>query len=87
MTVKRQVAKKSLSQLDRATVLRARFNALFPELASIKDDLGELLRAAQNAPPHGEADGTLSEVQYNQLRSLADALSRVLVTSLFNSKK
>jgi hypothetical protein len=77
-----KVAKKH--QYARSQALRERLKKSFPELASIKDELGRLLDEAQNAPPHGASDGTITEVQYNQLRGIHKALRTLLVAQLFD---
>ena len=56
----------------------------FPEMDSIKQELGHLLDEAQNSPPAGISDGTINEIQFNQLRDIHDALQKLLVAQLFN---
>lgn len=77
---------KAKTQLAQSRAIRARMTKLFPELASVKDDLGHLLDVSQNAPPNGESDETISPVQYNQLRSIHTALGKFLVAQLFDTK-
>jgi hypothetical protein len=74
------------TQYTRLRELRDRLLKLFPELAEIKDEMNRLLDDAQNPPPDGASDGTIEPTQYNQSRSIAEALSRLLITQLFDSK-
>ena len=75
-----------MTQLERADAIRAGFKKLFPEIDRLKQELDKLLGEAQNAPPHGEADGTIFDVQYSQLRSIEKAASRLLVSLLFDTR-
>jgi hypothetical protein len=69
-----------MSQLKRADALRADLKKFFPELDRIKQDLERLLDEAQNVPPHGNADGTVSVVQYRQLRGVERAVRDLLLS-------
>ncbi len=77
---------KASTQYAQSQALRERLKKLFPELVSAKDDLGKLLDEAQNAPPHGGSDGSITPVQYNQLRGIHDTLNRFLVAQLFDTR-
>jgi hypothetical protein len=77
-----------MTQLEESRLLRARLLKQFAELVElveVRDSLMRLLEKVQNAPPAGEADGTITEVQYRQLQSIHKAIASLLIAQLFNS--
>jgi hypothetical protein len=76
----------NLTQMEKARLIRAQLLEHFPELDELRNELVSLLGKAQNAPPHGEVDGSLSEVQYNQLRFIEQALQKFLSAQLFDTR-
>lgn len=56
------------------TAICASFPFDLPTLEALHRRLDDLLRRTQNGPPHGEADGTINERTWNQLRSLTWAM-------------
>lgn len=76
-----------MTQLERADHMRFKLQRLTPELHVIKDTLGRILDEAQNPPAEGgTSDGTITGVQYRQLRAIEKDLRNLLVASLFNSR-
>ena len=76
-----------MTQLERADAIRADFLKMFPEIDRLSRDLSIVLDEAQNAPPDGAADGTVSEVQYAQLHSIQKAAGKLILSLLFNSRE
>ena len=75
-----------MTQYERSRALRDQLKRLFPELAQARDDLRKLLDEAQNKPPHGDSDGSIYEIQYNQLRGIERALGAFLAAQLFDRR-
>jgi hypothetical protein len=73
------------TQLEMANSIRGQYREHFAALASLKDRLSKLLDESQNPPPDGGSDGTIGEVQYNQLRSIEKATRGLLVALLFDT--
>lgn len=70
-------------QRTRATSQVRALKALFPDLARVKDELELVLNEAQNPPPQGRADGSISPELWAQLRQVRVALRDVLVAIAF----
>lgn len=68
-----------MTQLERAKAAANKLlrNSLDEEALR---DLRRVLDAAQNAPPHGEADGSLYEEAYDQFRKLDGLFAQVRQT-------
>jgi len=49
-------------------------NGIVNLLTPINTTLREIVQDAQNEPPHGKADGSLSEERWTQLRDLVNAI-------------
>lgn len=80
--------KRGLTQGQRARLIRDEYKALFPKLDELRRRLGKVLEDAQNPPEVGGArDGTISEVQYTQLRSIERATRHLLASLLFDSRE
>lgn len=47
------------------------------QIAQCGELLKELLGRAQNDPPHGESDRTISPVEFTQLREVENAMKRL----------
>lgn len=58
-----------------------RLDELFPELADMKDELGRILDAA-----HKEGDGSVTPLQYTQLKSVWKSLCELLLAQLFDAQ-
>jgi hypothetical protein len=69
------------TQLERANAIIARLKVMLPELSRLSRDLAQVVGDAQNGPPDGGADGTISDVRWTQLKNAERALSK-LVCSL-----
>lgn len=74
------------TQLSRADAIRRELKPLAREVDKLRLRLGLLLNEAQNRPPQGSADRTISEAQFNQLRSLETAMRDLMLASLFDSR-
>lgn len=75
------------TQLERATAARKKLQDLFPQIAEAKEELQHVLNEAQNVPPLGGADGSIDEIRWKQLTSVANYANRLLVSLLFWSDK
>lgn len=69
---------KPKTQLQRAKAIVERYKKWTPILKEIQDDLDAVLSEAQNRPPEGVADGSISDESWGRLRDLADALGDLL---------
>lgn len=62
------LARAKKSQRTRAEDIRREYETLLPVLDKLQRELRNLLDEAQNGPPHGGADGTLINAEYNAYR-------------------
>jgi hypothetical protein len=71
-----------LDKPDQRTRAMSQVKALkliFPDLVRVKDELSLALDEAQNPPPHGRADGSISPELWGELRLVRVALRDLLV--------
>lgn len=71
------------NQLEVARGVLARVGTMFPALDRLKSELDAVLGVAQNPPPDGMSDGSISEEQYNRLRGTERKLRDLLVGLCF----
>jgi hypothetical protein len=72
-----------VTQLERATAARKKLLDLFPQIVQAKNELQCVLDEAQNVPPLGEADGSISETKWKQLSLVANYITRLIASLLF----
>lgn len=73
-----------LTQLERAVIYVDGLLGMVDELSDARRHLREILTEAQNAPPYGAADGSISAPQFTDLsriRNAVDSLIRVLAVA------
>jgi hypothetical protein len=81
-----------LTQLQRAVILRARlFEVLSLKngewLRQIEQGLNDVLGEAQNAPPDGLRDGTLSEERFIECQRLVQAVRALRESAVYTVKR
>jgi hypothetical protein len=74
------------TQLSQGYALRREIKALYPQLAALRERLSKLLDESQNPPPDGHSDGSMTETQFNQLRSIERKLADFLLAALFDTR-
>ena len=76
-----------MTQLERADAIRARFKVMYPEINQISKEILDLLDEARVLPQNGgDSDGTISEVQFNQLQSIQKNTDNLLRSLLFDMR-
>ena len=66
------------TQFERASVQLARLAVLLSELREINERLECVLGEAQNDPPQGKSDGSISGAQWTQMRVLRECLNTLV---------
>jgi hypothetical protein len=74
------------TQQERANAARDIVNELYPKLDEARCELRKVLDEAQNPPPEGQSDGSMTEVQWKQHRAVKKALDDLILTHLFRTK-
>lgn len=76
------------THLERADAVRAKFQTMYSELNQLSKDLVILLDEARVLPQNGgDSDGTISEVQFNQLQTIQKNTDNLLRSLLFDTRK
>jgi hypothetical protein len=70
--------KRKVTQRTEAQVEINRLLANAKQLRSIHKNLSAILERAQNAPPHGDADGTISTQAHADLRKVEQGIESLL---------
>lgn len=72
-----------MTQLERAQQSIASLREMFPRLEAIKEDLHHIMGEAQNRPPQGRSDGSMTEEQFSRTRTVEQALRDLTISLLY----
>jgi hypothetical protein len=75
-----------MTQREQADALLKRLSYMFPELDSVRQELGEVVGMAQNGPPDGEADGSIDPKLWQELLLLNRRLDSLVCNFNYRGK-